>query len=330
MFQGESAVTELGTAEDAAYPLAKFGGERPAAPGWFTDALAVVPERSSFVSTSAEIELLTWGEVGKPGLLFLHGQAGCADWWRFIAPFFARDYRCAAISWSGMGGSDRRPDGLYDYVFHEDEAHDAIAAAQLDVGSRKPIVIGQSMAGFVAVMAAVRFDCFSGLIAIDSVFSTKKAADPQRLFQGHRNNLFPNFNDALARYRLFPPQPCENLFIMDFLARHSMREDADGWRWRVDPAMSIDLPIVFSPDILKSVPCPMVYLHGEKSTLVAPRVKDIIAGLPPGAKAIEIPDSNHNVNVDQPLALIAALGAVLAGWRAHSRDENLERAREDF
>src|SRR3712207_9584205 len=45
---------------------------------------------------------------GKPGLLFLHGNGAHADWWSFIAPFFADTHRVAALSWSGMGGSDHR------------------------------------------------------------------------------------------------------------------------------------------------------------------------------------------------------------------------------
>ena len=36
-----------------------------------------------------KLEVLTWGEVGKPGLLFVHGNSAHADWWSFIAPFFA-------------------------------------------------------------------------------------------------------------------------------------------------------------------------------------------------------------------------------------------------
>ena len=37
----------------------------------------------------AKVEVLAWGQRGKPGLMFLHGGAAHADWWSFIAPFFA-------------------------------------------------------------------------------------------------------------------------------------------------------------------------------------------------------------------------------------------------
>ena len=45
--------------------------------------------------------------TGDP-LVFLHGNGAHADWWSFIAPFFAKDWRVAAISWAGMGGSGWR------------------------------------------------------------------------------------------------------------------------------------------------------------------------------------------------------------------------------
>ena len=89
-------------------PLARFGGAKPPAPAWFEAALARAPERRSVEVEGANIESLSWGERGKPGLLFLHGNGAHADWWSFIAPFFADTHRVAALSWSGMGGSDHR------------------------------------------------------------------------------------------------------------------------------------------------------------------------------------------------------------------------------
>lgn len=88
---------------DSPYILARYEGLRPAAPSWFDAALARAPERTSFPSQGAEIELLCWGEIGGPGLLFLHGNGAHADWWSAIAPFFANEWRCAALSFSGMG-----------------------------------------------------------------------------------------------------------------------------------------------------------------------------------------------------------------------------------
>ena len=77
----------------------------------------------------ARIETLAWGERGKPGLLLMHGNGAHAQWWSFIAPFFARDWRVVAFSWSGMGRSDRRPSGTYSLDLFVDEAF-SIAQAE--------------------------------------------------------------------------------------------------------------------------------------------------------------------------------------------------------
>jgi pimeloyl-ACP methyl ester carboxylesterase len=122
--------------------LGPFQGEKPPAPAWFDAALAVRPERSRLPVDGAEIELLTWGEIGKPGLLFLHGNGAHADWWSFVAPFFAPDWRVAAISWSGMGDSDWRPD--YSAPTFAAEIFAAVAAAGLEAGGVKPILVGHS------------------------------------------------------------------------------------------------------------------------------------------------------------------------------------------
>ncbi|MBU2135353.1 MAG: hypothetical protein KKA45_04045, partial [Alphaproteobacteria bacterium] len=89
-------------------PLAPFKGEKPPAPAWFEAVIAKEPQRSFVTSLGTQIEVLTWGEVGKPGLLLVHGNSAHADWWSFIAPYLAEDYRVASMSLAGMGASDWR------------------------------------------------------------------------------------------------------------------------------------------------------------------------------------------------------------------------------
>ena len=133
-------------------PLAHLNGERPPAPLWFEHAVAKKPERSVVTGADGvETELLTWGEVGRPGLLFIHGGMAHADWWSFIAPFFADDYRCAALSLSGMGGSSWRE--AYSLERHCGEALAAAAAAGLFAGGR-PRVVGHSFGGGVTTYMA--------------------------------------------------------------------------------------------------------------------------------------------------------------------------------
>jgi len=135
-------------------PLADFHGEKPPAPAWFDAALADAPERSTFTFEGADIELLTWGEIGKPGLLLLHGNGASADWWTFIAPWFAREYRVAAFSWSGMGRSDWRE--TYTAEQFAQESFAAAEAAGL-YAAGKPVFVAHSFGGFPTMLAASKY-----------------------------------------------------------------------------------------------------------------------------------------------------------------------------
>src|SRR6516225_9942329 len=136
------------------YFLAAHEGRRPPAPRWFEDAVEARPVTSWFETAGASIELLTWGEVGKPGLLFVHGNRAHADWWSFIAPFLASRYRVAALSLAGNGGSDWRE--LYDFQTYADDFDAVIAAAGLGEGGRKPVLIGHSLGGGLVLQYAAR------------------------------------------------------------------------------------------------------------------------------------------------------------------------------
>src|SRR5690606_30970270 len=61
------------------------------APAWFEAALAEAPARSFVEVEGARIETLAWGEVGRPGVMLLHGKGCHADLWTFIAPFLATE-----------------------------------------------------------------------------------------------------------------------------------------------------------------------------------------------------------------------------------------------
>src|SRR5438046_9757365 len=116
--------------------LVGFRGHKPPAPAWFEAASDNAPERSFIEVRGAAIETLSWGRRGKPGILFLHGNGANADWWSFIAPFFADDHRVAALSFSGMGGSGWRD--RYSYDGYVTEALEVADAAGLFDGATGP------------------------------------------------------------------------------------------------------------------------------------------------------------------------------------------------
>lgn len=295
-------------------PLAEFDGAVPPAPAWFATAMAQAPEVGRVVVDGAGIETLAWGERGKPGLLFLHGNGAHAGWWRFIAPFFAADYRVAALSWSGMGGSDHRDAYRVDNFVREMFA--VIADAGLsDAGP--PHVVAHSFGGFPMMAAAsARGAELAGAVIVDTPFRApdeKGGRPPNATQRPHR--VYATLTEALARFRFAPQQGCENLFIADDIARRSLVEVEGGWTWAFDPYLWSRFEIGDARDLLKNPQCPVALIWGEASALMQPdRVAAMRAALPADSPAIGIPGAEHHVMVDQPLAFVTALRGLFAGW----------------
>ena len=295
-------------------PLVEFAGAAPPAPAWFASALAHAPERSRIEVDGAGIEVLTWGERGKPGLLLLHGNGAHADWWSFIAPFFAADYRVAAFSWSGMGGSDHRP--AYSIEGFVAEMFAVVEAAGLDAAG-PPLVVGHSFGGF-PMMAAVHAhgERLAAAVIVDTPFrqpGEPGGRPPNATNRPHR--IYPTLTEALARFRFAPPQGCPNPFIADFMARKSLVEVESGWTWRFDPFLWHRFEVGNERSLLADSKCPVALIWGERSLLMPPeRIAAMRALLPPDMPAVAIPNAEHHVMVDQPLAFVSALRALFAGW----------------
>lgn len=295
--------------------LAPFHGEKPPAPAWFDAALAIAPERSRVAVEGAEIELLTWGEVGKPGLLFLHGNGAHADWWSFIAPFFAQDWRVAAISWSGMGGSDWRP--AYSAQLFAAEIFAAVEAAGLEAGGIRPILVGHSFGGFPTLYCGARHaDRLRGIVMVDSSIQP-----PEKRWRGPpvrpdaANRVYATLEEALTRFRLAPPQGCENLYIADDIARHSLKAVEGGWTWKFDPAIWQRFSMPDLGLLLPRIACPAALMWGERSNLMHAETLDyMFEQMPDEVLRVPIPDADHHVMIDQPLAFVAGLRGLLAGW----------------
>ncbi len=318
-------------------PLAPFQGREPDAPKWFQDAIAKEPERTFVTSKGTQIEVLTWGEIGRPGLLLVHGNSAHADWWSFIAPYLAEDYRVASMSLAGMGASDWRET----YAF-QDFAEDAEAVAQatgLYNGTVKPIYIGHSFGGSQVFFAAAHHpDRMRAAVLVDTGFGgpPPNSEEAKRLAREVRNiptgdraqKVYPTLQAALARFRFMPPQAAGNLFVADFIARRSLKraplEDGsgEGWTWRFDPNMWAKLDRSLMMGSINGKPpevsIPMVHIFGDRSVVMTRRVEGQVSPLPKDMLEIVIPDSAHHIMVDQPLALIAALRGLLAAWPGKS------------
>jgi pimeloyl-ACP methyl ester carboxylesterase len=296
-------------------PLAALDGAPPPAPRWFKDVLAIKPESSFVEVAGARIHYLRWGDRARPGLLLVHGNAAHAHWWDFIAPFLARDYNVAAMDLSGMGDSDWRKNGYAMETFAREELAVCEDAGMFRL-DEPPVIVGHSFGGFVTMLTGGLYgDRLAGVVIVDSPVNPpdRPGGPPKRAIKPH--NVYPSLAAAMARFRLMPPQTSENLYLVDWVARNSLKEVAGGFTWKFDPAIWQRFSIGDTAERLRATRCRIAVFRGEHSVLLPPQIGEYMFNLlGRSAPMVEIPQSQHHIMLDQPLALVAALRALLADW----------------
>jgi pimeloyl-ACP methyl ester carboxylesterase len=110
------------------------------------------------------IHYLHWGEIGRPGIVFVHGGAAHAHWWSFVRT--AIRARLPRGCNRPVRARRQRPARRYP---RDVWAREVMAVAQ-DAGcAGPPVVVGHSMGGFVTIATAAEFgDRIAGAVILDS------------------------------------------------------------------------------------------------------------------------------------------------------------------
>ncbi len=133
------------------------------------------------------------------------------------------------------------------------------------------------------------------------------------------HRVYPTLTAALARFRLTPEQKCENHYLIDYVARRSLKEVEGGWTWKFDPAIWQRFESGDMAANLRAISCRVAILRGNRSVLMPPEIGEYRFDLLHRAvPVVGIPQARHQVMLDQPLAFVAALRSLLADWN-HSR-----------
>ena len=301
-------------------PLKDFKGKKPPAPAWFEKALAIPHDTGSVEVEGACIQWKAWGKIGHPGLVLVHGGVAHKDWWDSIGPFLADTRRVVALDLSGMGDSDHRD--VYEMSVYAQE----VMAVARDAGAfdgGKPFVVGHSFGGFVALNVGMTFgETLKGVAVLDSPIrppeEQRRNTPPSR-----GGNTYASFDTAMERFRLLPEQPCENLFLLDHIARKSLKpatrvDGTEGWSWKFDVNLWVKLQYQrrVPDEIAAAIKCKIAFFRGADSILVTDEVWNFMREtFGPDTSMISIPQAQHHLILDQPIAVAAALEVLTGpGW----------------
>src|SRR5271166_3469754 len=135
------------------------------------------------------------GEVrgqGDTALIFLHGWCGDREYWKHQVEVFAADYRVVALDQAGHGesGKDR-------LAWTADGLAGDVAAVVKALGLKRVILVGHSMGGLVALLAAKRMPgTVVAVIGIDTL-QNAESKPPEEEAQPLLDGALKDFQGAV-------------------------------------------------------------------------------------------------------------------------------------
>ena len=281
-------------------------GNRESIPDWFWEAIDVEPVTKTVEVDECDVSYRHYEAIGKPGMLLIHGMNAHSRWWDFIAPQLLDRYQVAAMDLTGMGDSD------YRYEYSSNTYADEILAVLDDAKfGTDSIVVAHSFGGYMAVRAANKApDRFKALVMVDSGIRHPDDPVPEQIWMsGARSKIYPDKETALNRFRVQPPQPCDNEFLLQYIARNSLMPVDGGWTWKFDEDLLTSLTDAErKPEEFQALTMTLGVIFGADSELFSRRTLEYMQELIPEPFLIkEIANAQHHLFLDQPQAFVESL-----------------------
>jgi pimeloyl-ACP methyl ester carboxylesterase len=280
---------------------------------------ARAPERQRWVdSHGVRIRVHEWGHGEAPPVLLAHGGFDFGRTFDVFAPVLA-DAGWRVVTWDQRGHGESDHAALYSW-----EADQRDAVAVLDSVTPDPIpVAGHSKGGSLMLQLADSVPHrVSHLVNLDGLPSrrswpdlpdhqrTKLMAQELAGWLDHRRTMVgasrrPGTIDELAERR-GRMNPRLDPAWLRYLVTAGGRQDADGWRWRIDPTLRFGGFGPWRPEWsmmrLPDIGVPVLAVLG---LVVEPmgwgtRPEDVEPYLPPGGRLEALDDTGHFVHIERP------------------------------
>ena len=300
-------------------------------PDWYQQCLDVPSATSQIEVEGVPISFETWGDTNSPGVVLIHGSNAHKEWWRFIAPLLADQFRIAAIDLSGNGDSGWRE--RYSGESFAREVWEVCGAAHL---GERPFVVGHSFGGWVALQTAH----FYGAEMSGVIFNDFTVAPPERYLEwglrveregvepARSTRVYPDMETAMGRFRFVPEQPTRYPEVIDYIGRAGLREVEGGFTWKFDPGMYDYLEM--GTDQLErfaNLKCRSAVVTGEltqdEGAFEADYMRELCKG---GLPVFQLPGCHHHMMFEEPMALAMAFKGLMLNWIAEDRRDNMKAA----
>ena len=285
------------------------------APDWFHKAISEKPRIETLTQSLGNLRYQVWDkENSKNIILLVHGTGAHKKWWDPIAPLINDNCSVIAPDLPGMGESEHRSEYSFEAF---GEAIIAMLNHEKAMEKNKQVyLIGHSLGGHLAGYIASEMPDFpAGLIMIDSPirpptydYDKHQSTGPLR-----RIKYYPDKISIIERFRLMPPQDCENGWYLRYIAEHSVFDVEEGWRWRFDDKLFASLRRLHNYEF--KFQCPALFIAGGKSLLLESKIMKYIREAFKDSMTVEvIENAAHHVPLDSPLELVSLINNYLQEW----------------
>ena len=285
------------------------------APNWFQSSISEDPRQEIFSHQLGNIKYQAWDRKDAENIIMLiHGTGAHKKWWDPIAPLLNNNFTIFAPDLPGMGESDHRNE--YNFEGFSEALIGILHQEKAITSNQKIFLVGHSLGGHVAgFMASEMPEIFNGLIMIDSPirpptydYDKHQSTGPLRKIK-----YYPDKVSIIKRFRLMPPQDCENGWYLRYIAEHSVFNVEEGWRWRFDDKLFATLRRLHNYEF--NFKCPALFVAGGKSLLLESKIMKYIREAFKDSMTVEvIEDAAHHVPLDSPLELVSLINNYLQQW----------------
>jgi len=247
-------------------------------------------------------------------IVLTHGFRAHHLWWAAVQPLLVAKYRVVQLDISGSGDSGHRDE--YGIVTWGQE----VIAVMDDAGVDRALLVGHSLGGTSAVMAATQSpERAIGVILMDTFIEGEGRFRPIAAAGSAPVRNYASREEGESRFRLMPTQEDVDPAIIARIAAYGIKQTDAGWTWKFDQEV---VPVIdeelFNASIA-GLKVPFHYVHAGASAVVKPEVVPFLLSFAPeGSEYTLVPEANHHVPLSHPEICAQVIDTYATLWAARA------------